>query len=423
MVQVINTLPSAGSLFASGVGQGLQAIAERKIGQMEQRNRAQQAAQLSESIGIHPVMANYLAHQPVEVQTAAFQNMDALRAWRPPEQQQQQVPQQQRQPVAPAQAQNLDPRLASKLSPEQTAQLLQRAVQGKQIPEQYAAQIAAQQQQQQGQPVQAQQQMQPQQQVAQVSPQATVNAPAASLNDIFLKPGEKREREKLELRKEEVEGKTNKGAREWLEQYEKPAEASKKNIRDYELLKKIAQKGDIRAGNSAQILNALGLEKFNRNTSTQIADKLIARLGQNAGSAFGTGTRLTNFLEQTYQRSNPSLFNTPEAIVALSDLNILADQINIEKEKNAAQYVREQKGKIGYDANQVVQERSNAKIQKLEDQMLEKTMATFNKFGQGQVNVLQKFKEKPNAAMFPGKEIRSKDGSIFKSINNEWIKQ
>ena len=75
-------------------------------------------------------------------------------------------------------------------------------------------------------------------------------------------------------------------------------------------------------------------DDFYKNVDTKKAGKLSARLAQNVAGVFGQNSRITNFLEQTFQRSLPSLWNTNEGITAISELNMLSDEANIIKQEN-----------------------------------------------------------------------------------------
>lgn len=234
---------------------------------------------------------------------------------------------------------------------------------------------------------------------------------------LFTSPHERREEEKLGLKRQQVGQQAAKDTRKFSEPYREKASASESNIRDYDLLSHIAKKGDLRAGNSAQLLDKLGLQGFNRNFNTQLADKLIARLAQNARGAFGSGSRITNYLEQVFQRSLPTLWNTPEGIIAISEINKRADQLNIVKDNLRKKLVNEWKGNIPFNADDIIDDLAKPEQQKLEKEALD--------IANNATQVASKvFDELPDASKFSGKRIRDKDsGKVLKSNGKEWVEE
>ena len=179
----------------------------------------------------------------------------------------------------------------------------------------------------------------------------------------ILEKGEERK-----LKREKLDILNSKEAREFSKPYQERAEKSKANIRDYKAAIKIAERGDIRAGNKQIILQKLGLEDIGRSTDTQIAQKLFARLAQNVAGVFGSNSRVTNFLEQTFQRSIPSLMNSPEGIIKISKINMLADEANLLVNDERQKLLKETKGKIPYNADDIIRERVRPQLEDFENQ-------------------------------------------------------
>jgi hypothetical protein len=203
--------------------------------------------------------------------------------------------------------------------------------------------------------------------------QQSLNQTPDLLKEAFTSPAEKRQQETLALKRTRVGRELSKDVRDFSKPYIERAEASEKNIRDYKTLIKLADKKGsegIRSGVAHQILSKFGLEDFNQNFNTQLANKLIARLGQNIGSAFGGTARITNFLEQTFQKSLPSLWNTPEGIKAIAESNMLADEANIVKDNVRKEIIRENKGAIPYDIQDQIRDRAKPQLDTLEDQAI-----------------------------------------------------
>lgn len=178
---------------------------------------------------------------------------------------------------------------------------------------------------------------------------------------------QKRHEQNLEFKKGQEQEKVAKSTREFSKEYQTKAEAAKANKRDYNLLIDTAKRGELRSGNTAAALDKLGLSGFNRNFDTQLAEKVIARLGQNVSGAFGTGSRLTNYLEQTFQRSLPNLWNTPEGMIAVASINMLSDQVNEHKNEIRQDILKETGGKVPYDIEDEIERRVAPFREKYED--------------------------------------------------------
>jgi len=191
------------------------------------------------------------------------------------------------------------------------------------------------------------------------------------IEQLFTSPHERREQEKLDLKKQDIGRKNAKEIREYLAPGYEKSEKLKANIRDYDALEKLAKQGNLRSGAVQQLLSKVGLEDLGANYSTQLANKIIARLAQNAGTAFGTNARITNYLERTFQRSIASLWNTKEGIIGISQINKLADQVGIKEQEIRRNIIKENKGVIPDDIEGEVQERLEPVRKKLEDQAMD----------------------------------------------------
>jgi hypothetical protein len=242
---------------------------------------------------------------------------------------------------------------------------------------------------------------------------------AQLIQDLFTSPHEKREREKLDLKKQQVESQTNKEAREFSSPYVEKANKAKANIRDYKELIKIAKTGNLRAGNTYQLLNKLGLQDFGRNSDTEKAGKLIARLAQNISGVFGTNARITNFLEQTFQRSLPSLINTPEGIEAISIINMAADEGEIVKNNIRKELIKKNGGRLTAEIEDEIDQAAEPLIRTIE----EKAFRDAENVTRSKTKTTQQsFNDLPPAAQYKGKKIRDKEsGKILQSNGQEWL--
>jgi len=375
---------SAGGRLGAALGTGLQELARNKLEHVQSQHAKAQSAQAYKPY-FGQGISNLLANVSPEERKVLLQNPEALmKLSQLFEQQQgqqgQQGPMQQEEQqqqggmgALQQQAPNLN---AADFLGQNTNPLMRQALSQAQVsPE--ALMSMLQQQQQGGQ----QQQASPQQQPQQV-PQQQSNfdqEKARLLGEAFTSPHERREKEKLELKKSDIGRKNNKEVREYLKPGDEKVLAARKNIRDYDLLEKLAKTGQLRSGGAYQLLSKVGLEDFNVNNATQVAKKLSQRLAQNASTAFGPGARITNYLEKTFQGSLPSLWNTAEGIIRISQINKLVDQ-GIELEQNIRRdLIKENKGEIPGDIEAQVRERFNPIDEQLAQQAEKIALAGANR--------------------------------------------
>jgi len=267
-------------------------------------------------------------------------------------------------------------------------------------------------------------QQQPQQQIAGQSQggqqqQQMTPERAQLFKDIFTSPHEKRETEKLDLKKQQIESQVNKDAREFSRPYIERANKAKANIRDYTQLIEDARSGELRSGNTYQLLKKLGLEDFGRNTTTERAAKLIARLAQNVSGIFGTNSKITNFLEQTFQRSLPSLINTPEGIEAISIINMASDEGEIVKNNIRKELIRKNGGRLTAEIEDEIEQAAEPLIRAIE----EKAFRDAENITRSKTKTTQQsFDDLPPAAQHKGKKIRDKEsGKTLQSNGQEWL--
>lgn len=245
-----------------------------------------------------------------------------------------------------------------------------------------------------------------------------------------LLPGETEVQRAKRLREEgKEERELSKEAREFSKPYREGAHAARNNIRDYDVLIDAAKKGDIRSPNTHAALDALGLAGFNRSLSTQLAEKITARLSQNARVAFGTGTRLTNFLEQTYQRSLPSLWNTKEGIIAISEINKRADEALIVKDNARKEILDQTNGRLPHNIEDQIDARAKPKIDQLETEafkIAQDAVANSSQKGKHKFVEVQKIPadyygevETPNGSIIQ----RDKLSGLFKNVKTGKVEE
>lgn len=251
----------------------------------------------------------------------------------------------------------------------------------------------------------------------------TVNKPTPRLNE-----RQALELAKLGLQKEKSEANLSKDAREFLKPYQEAYDSARGSNRDYDQLIEAAKTGQLYTGNGRLIASKLGLGDFNRNVTTQLADKFIAQQGLRARAAYGPGTRLTNFLEQSFQRTLPGIWNTPEGIIAISEINKIRNEVeNIVPQQERIKVIEENKGKIPFNINEIVEKRIKPKIEKLGEQETkilkdasEKVKNRRNR--QSPSLAKQTFANLPNPSEFNGKKIIDKQtGKILTSNGTDWL--
>jgi hypothetical protein len=205
-----------------------------------------------------------------------------------------------------------------------------------------------------------------QQNLSQLSPEDLQNA-LISEGGVDPNTAAKLAETRLKGAKEERE--VSAEARKYSAPFEERREASDNNIRDYNMLIDLAKTGELRTGTGRRVLGLLNLEDWGQGYKSELASKLVARLAQNVKAAFGTGTRITNFLEQTFQRSLPTLWNSAEGIILISKMSKELDKINIIKDDARKKILRQNNGKVSYDINDQINEMVADKKKKIEDKV------------------------------------------------------
>lgn len=412
MAQIVNNPPTLGASIGKGLSAGLQSLAEQKFAEMDRKAKHAEKATRLRALGLPGAEADYLAGLEDKFNYLGASNYFANRN-QSEQQQPQAQSQQQEQPqgtleqlvnaapsvpgAAPSPEQLMLESLASG-QPLTPIQALMKSLEMRngQSQQMSAPQSTQQNANQQSNPMapkgqnQASQQMQGQQQpetfkLPNESPykqDSEQEIPGIFRNSGFeinglkqasLNPAAAEKEARLTAKEERL---VSQEARKFTKDYVKKAESAKANIRDYDLLIRQAESGKLRAGAKHQLLTKVGLGEFNQNFETQIANKLIARLAQNVGGAFGSGARITNFLEQTFQRSLPSLWNTPQGIVAISKMNKYASEAELLKSNASRDLLRENKGIVPFDADFQIDERTQDQVKALEDKALSAVMSS-----------------------------------------------
>ena len=255
------------------------------------------------------------------------------------------------------------------------------------------------------------QQMQPQQQMPQQM-QGGINPLQMALGG--AKPMTPYQQQMLGIKGRGVQTQESEQARKFIDPIHESAQKAKNDQKDYKALIKLADSGKLRAGTSHALLSKLGLQDFYRNIETEAADKITNRLKQNVAGVFGTNSRVTNFLEQIFQKSLPSLWNTPQGIKLISKINLLAGEGALLKDKAVQDIMRQTGGQIPYDIAYQIDEKIAPRLQQIEDE-------TINLIQTGGRST-QTFDNLPDPSQFKGKKIRDTEtGKMLKSSGSQWL--
>ncbi len=230
------------------------------------------------------------------------------------------------------------------------------------------------------------------------------------------------EEKKIDMEERKENKNLDKEARDFSAPYIEAAKKAELNRRDYQQIIKLAESGDLRSGNMQRLLDDLGLGDFLRNEKTQEAAKIFARLQQNVSGVFGNNSRITNFLEQTFQRSLPTLWNTPEGIIAISKLNMLADEGAIVRNDIRKGLLGKTGGKLSYDITDKIEELARPKLDKLEQKAMSIVSTPIDK-NQQPLKLGSKFASLPDPKRYPkGAEISNKKtGQKWIHSGDDWI--
>jgi len=420
-MQVINDT-NAGGRFGANLGSGLAQLAQAKLEHISEKYQNTQLQKTLKSSGLPNNIVNLLRGIDEKTRGSLLKNLD-LNALG--EQDQYQQPEQQN-PLAMLiqQLQQNQPQLNQASSQRQQEDPYQQLLQAA---SQFSGPMGQLQQQNGGlgellQQPQQQYAQQPfneqafEQNQGQEQPQLQGQERAPERKPLFKSPHahEKREEEKLELQKRKLSSLENREIREFSKPYQERAEKAEASIRDYQQLMKDARSGQLRAGNMYQLLDALGLGDFGRNATTETAGKAIARLSQNVSGVFGSNSRITNFLEQVFQRSIPSLKNTPKGIEMISALNMAIEEAAIVKDQIRQQVI--QKYGLGADTPDLIKKYSAPLIKQIDQEAFAYVDNLMN--SKGKEGYLE---ELPPAKYYLGTEIEGEDGLRRVSNGKDWV--
>jgi len=264
----------------------------------------------------------------------------------------------------------------------------------------------------QGQPASALQALQqPQQQhLKEGQPQEQMPSDRAKLiQDIFTSPHERREEEKLNLRRQQLEQQEKQAAFKETKPERKEILASSKSAK--ENLARLNRMQEL--SNKGQLNNPLyieGLKKFGLDIpalttpDSQEFRKLETDFLRDAKNIFGA--RVTNFEMSQFLKSIPSLSQSKEGRERVIRNLKIFNEAALARSKAMKEIVKENKGVPPFDLMEKLDEKLSPRIDKL--------MEDFRK---GTATV----EELPNPAQYKDRKIRNTDtGKILQSDGKEW---
>lgn len=134
-------------------------------------------------------------------------------------------------------------------------------------------------------------------------------------------------KERNEISREKLKGQYITEARKFLEPHEERRRALVQQNKLYDEALGLVKSGKAKMGQTQQALSALGLSDFFQNPTEEQLKKIAGLQARGIGKTFGG--RVTNYLEQTFQRAFPGLWNSPEGFVAIANMNKHANDAEI----------------------------------------------------------------------------------------------
>lgn len=405
---------SFGESFGSGLGSGLAALAQLKLNQVASRQQQNVFSQALEGIGIPSEVAQFVAAQNPKNQGLALQNLPGLMqlvgakgqggqaqsfggGQTDNAVQQASVAQQPtggsataQQPATPLQAlQGLPKTGADLITNPLTSDAIRNAMSRLNLGEEAGKKV--------GQPsqdeslqqafAQAQQPQQAAPPVASASSgaqQVQPTNPATSydiLKDIFTSPEEKRRQRLLEIEEKKLAQSEEKSAKkekadrfkatkEERKAINEKAQSARRELRDLDRMQELNESGKLETPDLVEFLQRSGLDiPALLNPDSQEFQKIAAGFLRDAKTYFGA--RITNFDLEQFLKTIPSLSQTPEGrkrvIAGLKQLK----NGDLAYNDTLKEVMKENEGVPPYDLLEQIDDRIEAKLDKLADKFKE----------------------------------------------------
>ncbi len=174
-----------------------------------------------------------------------------------------------------------------------------------------------------------------------------------------------------EVQREKLKDTQNKFALEWVKPYAERAEQARKDNINYGLMKQAAESGKLRTGWKHKLAETFGVSEIERNFEEQLFTKAAASAAASASKIFPKGTRLNIFLEKIAQRTVPSLYNSPEAITGIANINMLFNELTELEEDEAVKIIEENNGAVPYNINSQLNKRLATERKRIEKSVMD----------------------------------------------------
>jgi len=224
-----------------------------------------------------------------------------------------------------------------------------------------------------------------------------------------------------EVQREKLKDAQNQYALKWLTPYAEKAEQARKDNINYELMRQAAESGKLRTGWKQKLAETFGVSEIERNFEEQLFSKAAASAAASASKIFPKGTRLNVFLEKIAQRTVPSLYNSPEAITGIANINILLNELSQLEEEEAVKIIEEQGGSVPFNINSQLNKRLAPERKRIEKDILdegkniEKSLHKADKLQEE--NTLESLPDPDDSSFAVGDVIRDDEtGTLYEKV-------
>lgn len=238
---------------------------------------------------------------------------------------------------------------------------------------------------------------------------------AQLIQDIFTSPHEKREREKLELKKQQMASQEKLAAFKETKPERKEilneAKSAKDTLARLDRMDELSKKGKLDSPLYLEFLKKSGFDvPALTSPDSQEFRKLEVDFLRDAKNIFGS--RVTNYEASQFLKSIPSLSQSKEGRDRVIRNLKLLNEGKLARAEALKDILKENKGIPPLDLAEQVEARVEPKIDKL-----------LQKFRSGpERKVSQTFNELPPASKYSGKQIRdTESGKLLRSNGQEWV--
>lgn len=191
------------------------------------------------------------------------------------------------------------------------------------------------------------------------------------------------------------------------------------NINNLQTIDKLANKGELRAGNVQQLLSKAGLGNVGLNPDSQVVNALANQMA--IGATKTLKGAISNKELDVIRSTVPSLYNSVEGIQRLAKGSIELNKANKALYDEMKKVRKEYKDKglaLPDDFQDEVYERALPKIQK----HLQKMTDYFTGTAKSEFTLGQKWEKLPDASKFPATARIKAGKELLKPSGNKWVK-